>query len=76
MYPVEALVGALKNFSCAQNIVDRPYSYLFALKPFKFIIYGDEIFENSVLPYEDLQFLACFSLPTSLIAPPMAMSNA
>jgi hypothetical protein len=42
MYPVETLVGTLKNFSWTQNTVDRPYSYLFARKPFKFIIYGDE----------------------------------
>jgi hypothetical protein len=57
MYPVEALVGTLKNFSYTQNTVDRPYSYLIALKPFKFTYMEMKIFENSFLPYKVLQIL-------------------
>jgi hypothetical protein len=57
MYAVEALVGTLTNFSCTQNTVDRPYSYLLALKPFKFTYMEIKTFENSFLPYKVVQVL-------------------
>ncbi len=47
-------------------------SYLFALKPFKFI-YIEKIFENSFSPYEDLQILGM--LFTSHITPHTTLGN-
>jgi hypothetical protein len=42
------------------------YSYLYALKPFKFTYMAIKIFENTFPPCEgEFEFLACFSLTTS-----------
>jgi hypothetical protein len=49
--------------------------YLFALKPFKFTYMEMKKFEkNTFPPYEAYKFLACFSLPTSPLTPPLVMT--